>query len=153
DREPCAVDGSPDQERQIGAVPQPAEQHGEKQIAIGATAALRVTSEGNIEIVAQPSAQADVPASPEVLEALREIRLAEVDHEMEAAQLRGPAGDVAVAAEVAVDLPGERVRSDEHDRQAARPEVAVEGGIREQRAVIGDHTLANEAREDQEQAV
>jgi hypothetical protein len=94
-----------------------------------------------------------MPPAPEVLQARREIRLAEVDHEMEAEQLCVPAADVAVPAEVAVDLPGKRVRADQHHREIRRSHGPGEGGIREKGAVVGDNRLSEQARENQQKPV
>ena len=60
-----------------------------------------------------------MPAAPEILEAGGEVRLAEVDHEVEAEQLSAAAGDVAVAAEIPVDLEGEGVGAEQGDPAAA----------------------------------
>ena len=60
---------------------------------------------------------------------LSQIRLAEVDHEMEAQQLGAAAGDIAVAAEVAVDLPGECIGADGHDRQVRLAKLAENAAL------------------------
>ena len=82
-----------------------------------------------------------MPTVPEFLEAASKVRLAEVDHEMEAKQLSAAAGEVAVTAEIAVDLPGESVHGDQQT-DAAMPELSGKGGVGQQRAVIGDDALA-----------
>ena len=50
-----------------------------------------------------------MPAPPEILQACRKIGLAEIDHKVKSQQLSSPAGDVAVAAEIPVNLPGKGV--------------------------------------------
>src|SRR2546428_4775726 len=72
---------------------------------------------------------------------------------METEQLGAAACDVAVCAEISVDLPGERVRTDEHDEQVRRAELAAERGVGEQRAIVRDDALADEPGKDQERAV
>src|SRR5579863_9511498 len=70
ERQHPAVDRAPDDEGPVGAMPQAAKQHGGHQVGIGAHAPLAVAAEGYVEVVAQPGAEADVPAAPEVLQAL-----------------------------------------------------------------------------------
>ena len=93
-----------------------------------------------------------MPTSPEVLKAGCEVRLTEVDHKVESKQLGAAAGDVAVAAEVSVDLEGEGVGS-EHGDPSAAAHLAVEGGIRQLGAAVGDDALAEESGEDEHAAV
>ena len=89
-----------------------------------------------------------MPATPEILQDRRKIRLAEIDHEVKSQQLRRAAGNVAVAAEIAVDLPGESVYAEQGDGQIVRAEIAVECGVGDQAAVIGDDALAEQTLED-----
>src|SRR5439155_8237893 len=72
---------------------------------------------------------------------------------METEQLGAAARDVAVTAEVSVDLPGKRVCPDEHDEQVRRAELPTERSVGEQRAIVRDDALAEEPGEDQEHAV
>src|SRR6267142_1185808 len=125
------VDASPDDESPIGAVPQTAEKHGQHQIDVGALLAKAITTEADVKVVAKPSTEADVPAPPEVLQTLRKVRLAKVDHEMEAHELRAAAGDTAVAAEITVNLPGKGVGPEEDGEGVRRAEVAAKGGTGE----------------------
>src|SRR4051812_44475608 len=106
---------APDDEGPVRAVPEAANHHRQQEVAVCLALTVPVAAKRDVEIVAQPGAQADVPAAPEVLQARRQVRLAEIDHEVEAEELGAAAGDVAVAAEVAVDLPGERVGADGDD--------------------------------------
>src|SRR5690606_16779364 len=66
DRQPHAVERSPDDERPGGAVPQAAEQHGDEQVQVGAGRPTAVAAERDVEVVAQPRRQTDVPAAPEL---------------------------------------------------------------------------------------
>ena len=93
-----------------------------------------------------------MPAAPEVLKTGREVRLTEVDHEVEAKQLGAASGDVAVAAEVSVDLEGEGVSAEQGDPSAAA-HSAVEGRVGELGATVGDDALAKESGEDEHAAV
>ena len=101
---------APDDERPGGAVPESAQEHGEEQVAVGSPGAVAAPAEGNVEVVAKPGRQADVPATPEVGDAGGEVGMLEVVHEGEAHDPGHPARDVGVAREVAVDLEGEGQR-------------------------------------------
>ena len=82
-----------------------------------------VAAERDVEVVAQPGRQADVPVAPELLRRAHEVREAEVLDQLDAHQLRGAARDVRVAGEVAVDLERERVDAEQH----------VDAGVRRRR--------------------
>src|SRR5882724_10189325 len=148
-----AVDASPDDESPIGAMPQAAEKHGQHQIDIGARLAKAIATEADVKVVAKPSTEADVPAPPEVLQTLCKVRLAKVDHEMEAHELSAAAGDAAVAAEITVNLPGKSVGPEEDGEGVRRAEVAAKGGIGEERAIVRDHDFSKKALEDEHETV
>jgi hypothetical protein len=122
-------------------MPKPSEEHGREKVSVGLSLSVTVPAECDVQIVSQPRAEADVPSAPKVLDARRQVRLPEVDHEMKAEQLGGPARDVAVAAEVAVYLPRKRVRADKEHWEAWRSELSPERGVRQQRAVVRDHAF------------
>ena len=100
-------------------MPEAADDHREHQVAVGAALAAAVAAEGDVEVIAEPGREADVPAAPEILRAGREVGQVEIQHQLEAQALGDAPGDVGVAGEVAVDLEGEGV-----DRQQG--EAAVE---------------------------
>lgn len=81
------MDGSEDDKRPIGAMPKARQDHGDEKILGCFPIAPSAATEGDVKIVAQPGAKTDMPATPEVLKAVREEGLAEIDHEMEAHQL------------------------------------------------------------------
>src|SRR5260370_40060969 len=136
------MDASPDHEGPVGAVPKPTEQHGQHQILIGVEMAMPASAKRNIEVIPQPTAKANVPAAPKVLQARGKIRLPEVDHEMKPEQLRAASRDAAVAAKIAIDLPGKRVHGQQCHRNARRAELATEPGIRNNGAVISSYARA-----------
>src|SRR5438093_355678 len=94
-----------------------------------------------------------MPAAPEILEAVREERLAEIDHEMEAHQLGGAARDITVTAEVSVDLPGKSIGSEQDNPEVRRAKLTAEGSVGQERAIIRDHAFSYQSREDQHKAV
>ena len=107
--------------------------------------------EGDVEVVAQPSGQRDVPAAPEVLQVARGVGRVEVDGEPDAEQEGEPDGDVGVPAEVAVDLHGVAPGREDHlGRGVLRGvgEDRVDDGARHVRR---DHHLLEQAGHDQPQ--
>src|SRR5712672_567216 len=147
------MNASPDNKGPIGAVPQAAEKHGEHEIDVGANFAEAIATKTNVKIVAEPGAEADVPAAPEVLETLRQVGLAKIDHEMEAHELGAAARDAAIAAEVSVDLPSESVSAEQDRHGIRRAEVAAKSGVCEKSAIIGDDDLSEETFENQDKAI
>src|SRR5690606_2583166 len=106
DGQPDAVPGAPDHVGEVGAVPQAAEQHGQEQVAVGLEGAAAVASQADVQVVAQPGGQADVPAPPELGDRLADVGLVEVLHEAEAHHQTQADGHAAVAGEVEVQLRG-----------------------------------------------
>src|SRR5580704_172250 len=137
-----SMERSPHYESPIRTMPEPSQEHSRQQITVCSRFASTTTAERNIKIISQPRAQADVPAAPKILQAGRQIRLTKINHKMKAQQLCAASSQVAIAAEVAVDLPGEGV----HANQCCPTVIAqasTKGCIRQMRTVVGDHRLAH----------
>jgi hypothetical protein len=90
-----------------------------------------------------------MPAVPELLERLREVRLAEIYHEVKAEQLRAAPRDAAVPAEISIDLPSEGIHTQQYNRQAERTESSTERTVGDQGAVVGHYAFAEQPFEDQ----
>ena len=58
----------------------------------------------NIHIIAEPGRKADVPAAPEILDTGGKIRLSEIIHQTDTKHLRCTDRDMAVTAEITIDL-------------------------------------------------
>ena len=101
---------SPDHEVPRGAVPEAAEHHDDEQVHVRANATLAVPAERDVQVVAQPRGERDVPAVPELGDGLREVGRVEILREHEPEHQTETDGHVGVAAEVEVDL--ERVCCD-----------------------------------------
>src|SRR5712664_4770242 len=104
------MNGPKDDKRPICAMPETGENHGNEEISGGFPLATRTSAQRNVQVIAKPGAQADVPAAPEILKTIGEEGLPEIDHKVEAQQLSASARDIAVTAEISIDLPGEGVR-------------------------------------------
>src|SRR6266704_623651 len=62
-----SVNGAENDVGPIGAVPEAGENHGHKKILNGFPLTGPAAAHGDIQVIAKPAAQADVPAAPEVL--------------------------------------------------------------------------------------
>src|ERR1051325_4625967 len=95
--------GTPKYVRQCRAVPQAAQDHHSHQVHISARLSSAVASEWNVEIIAQPGGQRDVPVPPEIRRIGDEIRRAEIDWQFEAHNFGQAARNVRVARKVSID--------------------------------------------------
>ena len=85
-------------------MPQTSDRHGQQQIAVSCERAAAIAAHRDVEVVADPARQGQVPAPPEVLDAARQIGVVEVFREMEAEHLADADGHRAVAGEVEEQL-------------------------------------------------
>ena len=104
DDECDAMQCSPHHKVERCAVPQSTQEHGNKEVEILAEPALAVTAQRDVEVVAQPCAQGDVPPVPEVGNRHRLVGVVEVDVKPESHEQCQAYRHVAVAREVAIDL-------------------------------------------------
>src|SRR5207302_1530265 len=110
--------------------------------------AAAVAAQGDVDVVAEPARQRDVPAPPELDQVAGEVGAGEVPHEPEAEELGGAAGDVGVGAEVAVDLEGEADGGEDELAAAEVLRVAV-GQFEPVGEVVGQDELLGEAEQDE----
>src|SRR5437879_7150733 len=120
-----------DDERPVCAMPKPREDHGRQKVHGGFPLPAGAAAQRNVQVIAKPGAQTNVPAPPEILEPLRQKWLAEIDHEMEAHQLSAAACDIAIPAEISVHLPRKRICSDQNHPEVRLSELAAKGRIRQ----------------------
>src|SRR5271170_3703492 len=119
-RQSAAMESTPNHVSPVCPMPQAAEQHGQQEVAIGLAFSVSIPAQWNVQIIAEPGAQTDVPAPPEILNAVGQVRLAEIHHKMKAHELGASPGNAAVTAEVAINLPSEGIRS-QRQHGEARP--------------------------------
>ena len=124
-------------------MPQAAEQHGEEQVAIGLQRGAAIAPQADVQVVAQPGGQADMPAPPEFGDRLADIGLVEVLHEAEAHHQAQTNGHAAVAGEIEVQLRGVGDGSQPGlaGGRVGQPEAVVD----HRRQTIGDEHLLDEA--------
>ena len=147
------MDRAKDDKGPICAVPETGENHGDEQIARGFPLAMRASAERDVQVIAKPGAQADVPAAPEILKTIGEEGLAEIDHEVEAEQLSAAARDVAVTAEISINLPGECVGPKKYKPEVRGAELPAEDCVCHNGAIVRDHAFADEAGKNQHHAI
>ena len=103
-RQRRAVQPAPGDEGPVGAVPQPAQQHGDDDVRRLAQRAAAVAAERDVEVVAQEARQRHVPAPPEIADRHRAVRRVEVERQAQPEHQRQADRHVGVAGEIEVDL-------------------------------------------------
>ena len=88
------------------AVPQAADQKGQKQIQISTDSTLAVSTQRAVDIGAQRPAEGDVPPAPEYGNALRAVRRPEILGDIDVEHLSQTNGHVRIAAEIKINLEG-----------------------------------------------
>jgi hypothetical protein len=78
-------------------MPQPAEQHLQEEVDIGAARAFPIATQADVKVVAKLEAEADVPASPELAGRPGHIRNAEVEVQLTPEKTPDAARDVGLA--------------------------------------------------------
>ena len=104
---------APEEEGPVGAMPQPTDQEDDKGVGDGAPTAGTAAAEGNVEVVAEPGGERDMPAAPELGDIAAEVGDIEVAPQADTEEFGTSDGDVAVAGEVGIDLDGEEERGDD----------------------------------------
>jgi hypothetical protein len=142
------VQGAPQHECPARAVPDTGDQHGKQQVADGQERAVPVAAERDVDIVAHPARERDVPAAPELAEARGEVGAVEVDPEVEAHEPAEADRDQRVAGEVAIDLERKQQRAEKMVGAAERFRVG-EAPVDQRCRVVGEAELEKEAPGDQ----
>ncbi len=132
------VQRAPCDEGPGGAVPEPAEQHGEEEVAVAPRRAVPVAAERDIEVVAQETRQRHVPAPPEIDDIDGLVWRIEIERQSDSEAARRPDRHVGIAGEIVVELKpvGERAAPGLDQSRIA----AAGGGVEYRRGVEGDGT-------------
>ena len=64
-------------------MPEPPQEHGNRDVAVSFVAAVPVAPQGDVEIIFQPAGEADMPSLPELPGVGGKIWKIEVDHNIE----------------------------------------------------------------------
>src|SRR5262249_28762758 len=140
-----AVVQAPEPEVPRRAVPQAAEEHRDRQVHGLHEQAAPPAAQRDVDVVADPARQRDVPALPELGDVARDVGVPEVRWQLEPQHAREPDRDVAVAGEVEQDADGQQEHQQD-DRSPGRRRPRVEELDRECR-VVRDHQFLEEADE------
>lgn len=100
--------GSPCDESPVGAMPEPTQQENDKRVTDHLCLRAAAAAQRDIDVIAEPSRQRNVPSAPELGNVAAEIRHVEVAHQPDAEQLRSADGDVGISGEIAVNLESEQ---------------------------------------------
>ncbi len=115
-----SVDNAPEHEHEGGSVPQSCHSHRQQTVEVGAQTVVAVASERNVQVVAEPCGERDVPSAPELREVGRLVRKTEVVLQTYSQQCRQSDAYVAVAGEVAIDLHGVA----QHSHEVLKPRIS-----------------------------
>ena len=152
DHEAHAVEQAPDDEHARGPMPYACDEHSGKVVEVGAQLSTAVAPQRDIDVVAKPGGEGDVPAVPKLREARGLVGEAEVVLQAETHQGGQSDRQVAIAREVAEDLHGES----DHAHEALEARVVggrVEDPVVVLGDVVGDDHLLDDAQENQPQAL
>ena len=150
DAEIGAVQRAPDDEGPGGAVPEPAEQHGDHQIDVAQHPAAAVAAERDVEIVAQELRQRHVPAPPEIDDAGGLVGRVEIERQEDAEHQRYADRHVGIAGEIEIELEGIGQRADPGLVEGRRRRAERE---RDQRLdAVGEAGLLEQADREDDQA-
>ena len=140
---------TPEQEVQVRAVPEAGRKPDDEEVEDHALAAAVAAAERDIQILAEPRAERDVPAAPELRHAQRQIRAAEVLRDVEAQHPADADGHERVAPEVKIEL--ERIRERGHPRKRRREALKADGGhiSPEAAELVGKQNLERHAEHEQ----
>jgi len=136
-----AVEHPPNDEIPARPVPQAAQEKHRHQVAVELEGALPIAAEGNIQIVAKPGGQGNVPPAPELLDGPGNIGIIEVFHELEPEHVPKADGHVRVAGKIEINLQG--VAQDAEPGHRGGKEFGRNGEdlVRRQGYHIGDEHL------------
>ena len=146
------MEQAPDDEHARGPMPYACDEHGGKVVEVGAQLSTAVAPQRDIDVVAKPGGEGDVPAVPKLREARGLVGEAEVVLQAETHQGGQSDRQVAIAREVAEDLHGES----DHAHEALEARVVggrVEDPVVVLGNVVGDDHLLDDAQENQPQAL
>ena len=130
-------------------MPEAAEDHGKHQVGEVACHTLAIATQREVQVIAQPARQGDVPALPEFAQAVTDIGVAEIARQRNPEHPRQADGHLAVAGEIEIDLQGEH-RGGEPGGIAIEPPRVGKQLISQGRQVVGEQNFLDQpCQEDQ----
>ena len=141
DQQDAEID-APEYEIPAGAVPETGEQPYDRDIAQLLGKAAAAAAERDVDIITKPAAHRDMPAPPEICDAVRDKRIVEVFREVEAQHAAEADRHVRITGKVEVDLESVSDRAkpgSEHRRRGLRG-----SSFPEKTDVVGEQDLFGE---------
>ena len=89
-----AMNSAPSQELPARSVPKTTNDKRRQQVACLLGRALSAATQRNVNVVAEPGGKRDMPTMPELIDALRELRVSEIPHQRDVEQASRTDGDV-----------------------------------------------------------
>ena len=112
---------APEDEGPTRPMPEAAEEKDEEQIQECPDCSLSAAAERDVEVVAEPARQGDMPSPPEFADRAGDIRVVEVFREMKTKESAYANGHVRIAGEIKVDLQGVAERGQPGERGGEFP--------------------------------
>src|SRR5438046_10767490 len=81
------MNSAKDDERPVCAMPKSRQNHRDQEVPECFPFPAGAATQGDVQVVSQPGAQTNVPATPKILQPGSQKRLPEINHEMETHQL------------------------------------------------------------------
>ena len=100
------MEETPQHKSPVGTMPESADQEDDEGVEYYTRPRHAAASERNVDVVAKPGSERDVPSTPELGNIATEIGNIEVSSQLDAKQFSAADGDVAVAREIAINLKG-----------------------------------------------
>src|SRR5579871_6338396 len=98
------MQATPYEKSPVRAMPQSGQQHSDPKIQISSHGAFARSAQRNVNIVAKPGRQGDVPSAPKVPHGAGEVGVVEVQGKVVSHPVRQTSCDIGVAAKVAINL-------------------------------------------------
>ena len=138
---------APGNESPVGAVPETAHKEDDERVPDDFRLAYATASQGDIDIIPEPSSERNMPPAPKLCYVAAEIRHVEVAHQLDTKQLGRAYGNVGIARKVAVDLEGEE-NGGEKQCAARLVRVIRKHLVHIHGTIVGHHYLLEQAPKD-----
>ena len=146
-----AMHGTPKNEHQCASMPQTCYNHGEEVVEVGAHLPHPAASQGDVEIVAKPCGERDVPSAPEFGGVQRLVGKVEILPQPETHHGGYAYAHVAIAREVAIYLHAETHRG-HHQFETGVEFGRLESPVVELRQIVGNDAFLEHSHNHKPQA-
>lgn len=128
-------------------MPKAADQEYHQRVASDFPTRTTAAAQRNVNVIAKPSGERDVPTAPKLSDVSREIRKIEVTHQADAEQACRTDGDVRITGKVTIDLESEEYGA---QQQIEAIEVLIVGEylIDRDGTIVRHHHLFEQAPQD-----